>query len=83
MPKAQKIIAFKKEFSSIRQAAEFHGVSRNILKARMNKGWTIEDAISTSVRPQKRGKIKVEGRTYTSLTEAAIQFGVDPKLAQE
>ena len=71
-------------FNSLSLAAQHYGVRSHTAAKRMANGMTPEQAFGLSQAQKKKwaGKsITVAGKTYRSLTIAAEEFGVDPRIA--
>jgi len=45
------------------------------LKTRLNRGWSLKDAIETPIKPRPK-QVKLNGKVYNSITEAAKAFGL-------
>lgn len=75
-----------KAYPSIKDAAESFGLNPKMVRARLNKGWNLEEAFEHKKRlaqkPSRRNPISVktsEGiRHYESVKEAALSFGLGP-----
>ena len=77
---AKSVEVAGKTFHSIRKAAEHYGVSHLKVHGRLERGWSIEDALELTDRASKtRIQVTIDGITYESLAAAARKYGKDPK----
>ncbi len=68
-----------KRFCSIQHIADHYGVLLYRTKARLQRGWTIEQAIGLEPRNHKNAiyiEVTVEGRTFPNIKAAADFYGV-------
>lgn len=67
-------------FKSIKAAAEAHGLSAGAVRARLDSGWTTEQALGLVPPPSHKATrtrpIEVDGRHVASVAEAASASGV-------
>lgn len=53
---------FGETFASLRAVERHYGVDRGTIKQRLSKGFTVEEAVTKPVRPQRKGKVNQEGK---------------------
>lgn len=73
-----------KRFCSIQHIADHYGVLLYRTKARLQRGWTIEQAIGLEPRNHKNAiyiEVTVEGRTFPNIKAAADFYGVKESTA--
>jgi hypothetical protein len=73
-----------RQFQSIREACEELGHEYGKIVSRMQLGWTLEQTFDLAPPPPPSGMkngepVKVNGVTYTSRSQAAKAFGIDPR----
>ena len=74
----KKVKVHTLEFNSIRQAAIHFGVSDRTVYKRLDRGWTLEQALGIEPPPAGNNKsVKVGGVDYPSVNEAARAYGID------
>jgi len=74
-----------KRFCSIKHIADHYGVLLYRTKARLQRGWTIEQAIGLEPRNHKNAiyiEVTVEGRTFPNIKAAADFYGVNESTAR-
>jgi len=74
-----------KRFCSIQHIADHYGVLLYRTKARLQRGWTIEQAIGLEPRNHKNAmyiEVTVEGRTFPNIKAAADFYGVNESTAR-
>lgn len=74
-----------KRFCSIQHIADHYGVLLYRTKARLQRGWTIEQAIGLEPRNHKNAlyiEVTVEGRTFPNIKAAADFYGVNENTAR-
>ena len=86
VPSLCKPIWFRgEEYPSQTALAKKFGVTRFNFEARINNGWTVEEALEVVERkkpkPKHYKKVCAFGREYYCLSEAARELGVNPKTA--
>jgi hypothetical protein len=82
----RKIMASGMEFPSLPAAARHFGLSPLKVKTRVLRGWTLQEALELEVRsppkPAHRTRISITAsngeRTFDSIKEAALAFGLEP-----
>ena len=74
-----------KRFCSIQHIADHYGVLLYRTRARLQRGWTIEQAIGLEPRNHKNAiyiEVTVEGRTFPNIKAAADFYGVNESTAR-
>lgn len=69
-------------FSSKKAAAEHFGVSETTLRSRLRRGWSIEKSVGLVENERKLrtgNEIEIEGTLFSSLTEAAKHYNINPR----
>lgn len=70
-------------YKSVAQAAAAFDKKRATISARLNSGWTLEQAFDLEPLPQRLVKgreITVKGKTFESIGQAARNYGLNPKI---
>ena len=63
------------DFPSTKEAAKYFGHPPNRIRNRINKGWTVEDALKTPFVSRSK-EIKIDGVVYPSMRQAARSLGI-------
>ena len=75
-----EVIVFGKTFKSRTEAAEHYGIKESSVKSRLNYGWTLEEALTKDLLPNKRSKpfreYIIDGVTYRTHAEIAAAHGI-------
>jgi hypothetical protein len=72
-----------KRFGSLNQAAIACGIDPKLFAARLKKGWSVSQAIGIEPPDPFIGQpkaVEIEGKRFSSLTQAATAYGIDPKI---
>ena len=74
-----------KEFSSIRQMAEAHGISYQAVLDRLNRGWDTEKALTTPILNKNRHVVVKDhlGNIYPSRRALAKAYGISYVTMQQ
>jgi hypothetical protein len=70
-------------YKSVAQAAAAFNKKRATISARLNSGWTLEQAFDLEPPPQRLVKgreITVKGKIFESIGQAARNYGLNPKI---
>ena len=86
-----KVHGKTKTFDSYKEAAKFFGIHRDTIRKRMNRGWTLEQAVGIETPPSKKPQtgnetsVLVDGveKTFCSFHAACREFGVGFSTARE
>ena len=74
-----EVTVFGKTFKSRTKAAEYYGIKESSVKSRLNYGWTLEEALTSDLMPNKRPKpfrkYVIHGVTYRTHAEIAAAYG--------
>jgi lambda repressor-like predicted transcriptional regulator len=66
------------EYASLTKMAEAYGIERCVLKARLERGWKTEEALTTPVHDRRSGECTDHlGNRYADLKSMAEAYGVD------
>lgn len=74
------------KFGSIGEAAAATGLKQATIANRIRSGWNHNQALGAEPPPKKKrlgNKVEINGKTYSSLSEAARSYGVTPKIAHQ
>ena len=75
--KGNEVILEGKTFPTIKEACKYYNLNYNTIYGRLDKGWTVEDAISVPVREGSRGKtVIVDGNEFISIAEACRYYNL-------
>ncbi len=72
-----------RRFSSLAQAAIANGVEPGLFTARLRRGLSVFQAIGIEPPPHSKGQprsVEIDGRRFSSLTQAATARGINPKI---
>ena len=77
-------------YSSIGKAAKAFGLDPGLVHGRLGRGWKVEEAFELVNRPEKkaarRKPVSVKTprgvREFSTVKEAALEYGLDPKLVR-
>ena len=76
-PKYSNLTVFGKTFKNIAELSKYYNINYNTVYGRLDKGWTVEDAISIPVREGSRGKtVIVNGNEFISIAEACRYYNL-------
>ena len=77
---AKRVTVLGQDFPSIRMAAKKYNIDHKKVHGRLERGWSIEDALELTDRANKtRKQVIVAGITFDSIASAARHYGKDPK----
>lgn len=71
----KKVTVDGMDFPSTKEAAKYFGHPPNRIRNRINKGWTVEDALKTPFVSRSK-EIKIDGVVYPSMRQAARSLGI-------
>ena len=75
-----KVVVNGRRFPSIKAAAQHHGLTGALVRERLSRGWTLEQAVELCQNPKrpatKTKPIVVAGRAFPTQTDAADYFGI-------
>ena len=76
------IKSLNKKFKSIAEASRFFKVKAGTIQDRLSRGCSDEQSVGLEPITYKNAhkKITIEGRTFSSLSEAAIEYGLEPRM---
>ena len=78
--KGKEITVEGKTFNSIKEAAKYYNLALGTVNARLNRGWSIEEAFGLVERKNESFKpITVNGKTFKSIAEACRYYNLDYK----
>jgi hypothetical protein len=70
------------EYWGAANLADEFGIYEETLRARLNAGWSVEQAVEISPRPKSKRsgtKYKIGDKTFSSETEMSVYFGITPE----
>lgn len=81
IPKKDKFIGpvtvGDKNFKSYCEACKYFNIRKEVVKYRLRRGWTIEEAFGAKVRPRTQYEtIKIKDKTFNSLAEACKFYDI-------
>jgi hypothetical protein len=73
-------------FSSFAEVARHYRLTGALVKGRLRKGWSLDEAVGLVSRKKRRSpargrKVTVAGQSFPSISEAADHYGVALRLA--
>ena len=92
MSTSQSVKVSDRTFSTITEAAEFHGVPLSTAAKRLGKGWTPEQAFGLDNKPSagktnspttgKTREVEYKGKVYPNLAKLAREYNIEPQLVR-